>query len=94
MAVGLPKGAVTVTGALKGYAKTGESGQAIERLFCPECGSSIMDEAAAMPGVLMIAGGTLEDHSWVKPATQIYCASAQPWVELGGGIQRFDRAPG
>jgi hypothetical protein len=47
-----------------------------------------------MPGIVMIAVGTLDDPSGVKPAAQIYCASAQPWIELGGQMQSFERAPG
>jgi hypothetical protein len=91
--VGLPKPSVTVTGTLKGFVKRGDSGKPIERRFCPECGASVLDEADALPGMLMIAAGTLDDSSWLKPAAQIYCASAQPWVELGGEMKRFDRMP-
>jgi hypothetical protein len=92
--IALPKPAVTVSGVLKGFAKPGSSGKPIERLFCPECGASIMDEAQAMPGIVMIAGGTLDDKTWVKPKSQIYCASAQPWVQLGGDMERFEGIPG
>jgi hypothetical protein len=53
-----------------------------------------MDEAEAMPGVIMVQVGTLDDTSWVKPAMQIYCDSAQPWVQLGGEMQRFAKMPG
>ena len=42
-----------------------------------------------MPDVMMIPAGTLDDPSWVKPAMQIYCDSAQPWVKLEGDMQRF-----
>lgn len=42
----------------------------------------------------MIAAGTLDETGWLKPALQIYCASAQPWVDFGGGMKRFDRMPG
>jgi hypothetical protein len=90
--IGLPKWAVTVTGALKGFTKRGDSGKPIKRLFCPECGASVMDEAEAAP-LVMIAAGTLDDTSWVKPTTQIYCASAQPSVLLSGEMKSFDRMP-
>ena len=92
--IGLPKSAVTVTGALKGFTKRGDSGKPITRLFCPECGASVMDEAEAAPGLVMIGAGTLDDTSWVTPTTQIYCASAQPWVRLTGEMKSFDRTPG
>ncbi len=92
--IGLPKSALTVTGTLKGFTKPGDSGKPIERLFCPECGASVMDEAEAVPGVVMIGAGTLDDQTWVKPRSQIYCASAQPWVQLGGAMKSFERMPG
>jgi hypothetical protein len=92
--VALPKAAVAITGTLKGFAKRGDSGKPIERFFCPDCGASIMDEAETLPGLVMIAAGTLDDPGWVKPTLQIYCASAQPWVELGGAMKRFDKVPG
>ena len=53
-----------------------------------------MDEAEAVPSLVMIAAGTLDDASWVKPTSQIYCASAQPWVRLDREMKSFDRAPG
>jgi hypothetical protein len=92
--IGLPKSAVTVTGALKGFTKQGDSGKPIKRMFCPECGASVMDEAEAAPGIVMIQAGTLDDTSWVKPTSQIYCASAQSWVELSGEMKSFDRTTG
>ena len=91
--IGLPKASVTVTGALKGFTKPGDSGKPIERRFCPDCGASILGECEVMPGIVMIAAGTLDDPSWLKPTVQIYCASAQPWIELGGQIKRFEQAP-
>jgi hypothetical protein len=30
----------------------------------------------------------------VKPRSQIYCDSAQPWVQLGGEMKRFAKMPG
>jgi len=91
--VGLPKAALTVEGRVTTFKKTGDSGQMTERSFCPECGSYVSDTAAVMPDVVMIGTGTLDDASWVKPAMQIYCDSAQPWVQLGGGLQSFPKMP-
>ncbi len=42
----------------------------------------------------MLNVGTLDDPGWVKPGMQIYCDSAQPWVQLGGDMQRFPKMPG
>ncbi|HJU18150.1 MAG TPA: GFA family protein [Stellaceae bacterium] len=72
----------------------GDSGKVLHRAFCPQCGSSLFDEAEAMPNVAMIQAGTLDDPSWVKPTMEIFCDSAQPWVQLGGDRKRFPRMPG
>jgi hypothetical protein len=91
--VGVPQPALLLQGELKTYAGKGDSGKAMYRRFCPECGSTVIDEAEAMPGILMIQVGTMDDTSWVKPGTQIYCDSAQPWVQLAGEMKRFPKAP-
>lgn len=91
--VGVPKDALTIEGTLSTYGKPGDTGQTIERKFCPNCGASVADEAAALPGIVMLGVGTLDDTSWVQPAMQIYCDSAQPWVSLEGEMHRFPRMP-
>src|SRR5579864_2523273 len=92
--VAVRKPAFSLQGKVTTYSKTGDTGKSISRQFCPECGSSIADEADAMPGMVMIASGTLDDTSWVKPRSQIYCDSAQSWVKLGGEMQSFPKMPG
>lgn len=89
----LPAPAFKVTGTLKTFTKIGDSGKSVHRRFCPECGSGIVDEAEALLGMVMVNVGTLDDRSWVKPASEIYCDSAQPWVSLGGELRRFGKLP-
>lgn len=91
--VALPQPALNVQGDLKSFSDRGDSGQTLYRRFCPECGSSVMDEAEAMPGMVMILTGTLDDSSWVKPQMEIFCDSAQPWVKLEGEYRRFPKMP-
>ena len=91
--VGMPETAVTVTGTPATFRDTGDTGKAMLRQFCPTCGSSLFARAEVMAGVLMVLTGSLDDASWVKPGMEIYCDSAQPWVELGGGMQRFPKMP-
>lgn len=91
--VGVPKQALTIEGEVSSFGKAGDTGKTIERKFCPVCGASIADEAEALPGIVMIGAGTLDDTSWVKPMMQIYCDSSQPWVDLQGDMQRFPKMP-
>jgi hypothetical protein len=89
-----PKAEVHIEGTLTTYQGTGDSGKPIWRSFCPNCGSSVCDEVALMPGVLMILAGTLDDPSLMEPTMEIYCSSAQPWVNLAGERQHFAKMPG
>jgi hypothetical protein len=91
--VAVPKPALSLTGTLSTYEGRGDTGNAIYKRFCPECGSPVAEEAAIMADVVMIPVGTLDDPSAVQPTMQIYCDSAQPWALLEGGIQRFPKMP-
>jgi len=91
--VAVPEGAVNVSGTLKVVTVKGDSGKSIHRSFCPDCGSTMMTRADLMPGAVMLTTGPMNDTSAFKPAMQIYCDSAQPWVQLGGEMQRFPKMP-
>ncbi len=89
----IPKAALSIEGALKTYADKGDSGKTVSRRFCPECGSPIISEVEVMPDIAIIKAGTLDNTAWLKPTMEIYCDSAQRWVELGGGMQKFPKMP-
>jgi hypothetical protein len=91
--IGIPGSALKLTGVAKTFTKAGDSGKAMHRRFCPECGSGIVEEAEALPDMVMVSAGTLDDRSWVKPTSQIYRDSAQPWVQLGGEMKPFAKTP-
>ena len=92
--IGVPQPAVSVQGTLSTFNDKADSGKTLFRRFCPSCGSSVLSEAEALPGMVMLEAGTLDDPSWVKPGMQIYCDSAQPWVHLGGEMKSFAKMPG
>ena len=91
--IAVPQSALTIQGSLKAYTRTGDSGQQVRHLFCPDCGSTITSEPAAMAGASIIRAGTLDDPSWLQPAMEIYCDAAQPWVHGTGQRQRFPGMP-
>ena len=92
--VAIPQPELALQGQLKSFKDRGDSGNTLYRRFCPACGSSVLSEAEAMPGVVMLEAGTLDDVSWVRPTMQIYCDSAQPWVQLAGGLMKsFPKMP-
>jgi hypothetical protein len=69
--IGLPAAALKITGAIKYYDKTADSGNMLSRGFCPECGSSLFGKTSAMPELAMITAGSLDDractsHPWTS----------------------------
>ncbi len=89
-----PKEAVTITGTMKTFASVGGSGKSILRHFCPECGSSIAEEAGTAPGRMVLNVGTFDEPKSVAPVRENFCDDALPWVHLTGDMQRFAKRPG
>lgn len=89
----IPEEEFSVTGKLSQYVDTGESGKQLRRYFCPNCGSHIYTSADAFPGLAIIKTGSLDDASWFKPDINIWCRSAQPWVQMGDGMTNFEKGP-
>jgi hypothetical protein len=91
--VAVPAASFSMTGPIKTFEDTGDSGKPVHRRFCSECGSPIISEVDVMPGLTFIKAGTLDDTSWLKPTMEVYCSSAQVWVPPLGELQRFDKMP-
>jgi hypothetical protein len=94
--VGVPRDAFSVQGStLSSYATIGtDHGGETERNFCSACGSPIFSAAAAMPEMVFIKAGTLDDASWVQPSVEVWTGSAQPWAPHFEGAGHFERGPG
>ena len=92
--IGVPKDALSVKGDLGTFEDTGASEQPVHWRFCPECGSPVVSDVDVMPGLAFAKAGTLDDTDCLRPGVEVWCESMQPWVSLGGGMQRYPRMPG
>lgn len=88
----VPRTALTITGEVKYYGVTGDSGNLVNRGFCPNCGSRLFG-MPANPEVISIQAGSLDDPSWFKPQAEIYVASAQPWDYMNPELPKFAKFP-
>ena len=65
----------------------------VTREFCAECGTHLTTRA--MPGVVLIKVGTLDDPSVFKgPDMAIYTIDKQSFHQLPEGVPTFERTPG
>lgn len=91
--VGIPQDALQLSGEVTIHTTTGESSAQVHRYFCGRCGSPIYSLAEAMPGLIFLKAGTLDDCSWLEPELEFFCASAQPWCQLAGDWAKAPRNP-
>jgi hypothetical protein len=91
--VGVPKAAFTVSGdTLASFETRNEdAGVDTQRHFCSACGSPLFSLSPAMPELVFIKAGSLDDSSWVEPGIEVWTSSAQPWSPRLEGVAQMER---
>tara|TARA_B100000586_G_scaffold227196_1_gene175135 strand:+ start:92 stop:493 length:402 start_codon:yes stop_codon:yes gene_type:complete len=70
-----------LSGELKVYIKTAESGAKRPQAFCPECGTPIYATAVGDgPKIYGIRVGTIRQRDVLAPVRQVWTRSAQHWL--------------
>jgi hypothetical protein len=70
-----------LSGQPKLYVKTAESGTKRAQAFCPDCGTQIYATSADDgPKSYGLRVGTIRQRAQLRPSTQYWCRSAQPWL--------------
>jgi hypothetical protein len=77
------------TGVTRIFADKGDSGEAVARHFCPECGSPILSIAAALPDLILIKAGTMDGFADLVPTLEAYCDSRLSWLSALAGAAQF-----
>ena len=73
-----------LSGELKSYVKTAESGALRVQMFCPECGTHIYATSVRDgPKTFGVRVGTTRQRSELRPTAQYWCRSALDWVTEG-----------
>ena len=84
-----------LSGELKTYVKTGESGHKRPQTFCPECGSPIYSTSEGDgPKIYSIRVGTCRQRNQLVPRAQIWSRSAQPWLAEIGALPKSETQAG
>ena len=93
-AVGVSAAAFHLTaGVPTYYEKLADSGNKMRRAFCAHCGSPVFLTNAARPEWVVLYAASVDDPSWVRPARDIYTASAQPWDYMDPDLPKFPQMP-
>ena len=88
----VPKTALILTKSTPKYHRViADSGQIMERGFCPTCGSPLLVNWSAAPALVMIQAASLDDPSWHRPTMNCWTASAQPWDHMNPILPKFEQ---
>jgi len=83
-----------ISGELKTFIKTAESGAKRIQAFCPECGTHIYTTGVEDgPKVYRIRVSTARQRNELPPKVQGWFRSAQPWVTELGSVRRVEKQP-
>ena len=83
-----------VQGSPKEIVRVADSGKAVTRHFCAECGTHLYAFFQKMPELAGVRTCSLDQPSMVPPAMALFTGSAQPWTEIPMHMPSFVKAPG
>ena len=89
-----PEEAVRYTGEMTKLRLTADSGNVVERGFCPTCGSQMYSKTVTPAGMPMrVRAGTLDDPELMAPTAIIWADSAPSWAPLDLQLPRHPKGP-
>src|SRR5579871_26371 len=68
----VPKASVSIEGEPRFHAVVADSGKAVERGFCPRCGSPLLVRLERLPDILGLLAGGLADPSRHQPTLEVF----------------------
>ena len=81
-----------LSGDVRRFRRPAESGRQSDVVRCAVCGTRLWHEPQAFP-IVTLAAGTLDDPSWVVPATHIWVERASPAALMQEDAAKFRGQP-
>ncbi|HEY0117000.1 MAG TPA: GFA family protein [Allosphingosinicella sp.] len=88
-----PAAAVTVQGEVRWLEGTADSGNHMERGFCPACGTPLFSKSAARPHLLIVRAGALDDPGLAAPEQTIWTSAAPRWAVFDSEVPQVEEQP-
>ena len=85
---------VAITGAAATWRVAGDSGNDKSHAFCPICGTPVYLTFAAMPDLIAVHPGSLDDPELFAPTVVTYAMRALPWDAMDKGLAHFEKMAG
>ncbi|QHQ37266.1 aldehyde-activating protein [Algicella marina] len=87
----VPAKGFEISGAVTAWEKVADSGNRINRRFCPVCGAQVYHTRDGMEGLVVLRTSSLDDPEVAVPARVIYMTSAVTWDHFDPGLPKFEK---
>ena len=90
-----PDDSVTFTGEVTTYGMIADSGNRVERGFCPRCGSQLYSKTVEPAGIMpmRVRAGVLDNPELMAPTALIWTDSAPSWAPLDPDLPHHRQGP-
>ena len=80
-------------GEVSSYSHTADSGSAMTKRFCPNCGSLLFGNNSAKSNVVSIRAGTVDQLDLIKPVVNVFMDSKVPSTSINENLKQASRMP-
>jgi hypothetical protein len=84
---------LTIQGETRDFRSVADSGNAMHRRFCPQCGIHLFSASEARPHLVFVRSGTLDDPELARPSMTIWAAKAPSWACIDAALPRVEGQP-
>lgn len=74
------------------FESKGDSGRALKRGFCRECGSPVLIRRPETPQIAFVHAGSLDDGTVFAPQAEVFTSRSHGWNDANRAMKRFPEA--
>ena len=82
-----------LSGNLSTYETVADSGRALKRNFCTDCGTPLYWTGEGFPGAVVITLSSLDDPEAHQPVHEGWTARSLSWARISDDIESFPKRP-
>ena len=89
----VPEDELEIFGEVSSYSHTADSGSAMTKRFCPNCGSLLFGNNSAKSNVVSIRAGTVDQLDLIKPVVNVFMDSKVSSTSIDKNLKQASRMP-
>jgi hypothetical protein len=84
---------LSVNGEVQWFKSIADSGNPMERGFCPACGTPLFSKTEARPHLIFIRAGSLDNRNLLAPQQTIWTKEAPDWACFDPDVPQVPNQP-